>query len=167
MALRFVNVYMDHKMRRKLVELARIKGAKISYQALSDEFHLHLNMKTKKDRLVIARILEEISTKVKTGIFDDIVGPLDRVMDMGHGALVIESGHSLCKLPSVGVAERRRRRRGWRRSRDRLGLFHKDGIVDNSSCSHGEGTRRLDDATKTTDAGGSFRRQVLQDDILD
>lgn len=54
---------MDHKMRRKLVELARIKGAKISYQALSDEFHLHLNMKTKKDRLVIARILEEISTK--------------------------------------------------------------------------------------------------------
>ena len=53
---------MDYKMRRKLVDLARIKGAKISYQALSDEFQLQLNMKTKKDRLLIASMLQEISS---------------------------------------------------------------------------------------------------------
>ncbi len=53
---------MDHKLRRKLVDLARIKGAKISFQALSDEFHLGLDMKTKKDRLMMSRLLAEIST---------------------------------------------------------------------------------------------------------
>lgn len=52
---------MDHKMRRKLVSLARIKGAKISYQALSDEFQLRLDMKTKRDRVLIGTMLEEIS----------------------------------------------------------------------------------------------------------
>ena len=48
-------------MRRKLVDLARIKGAKISYQALSDEFQLQLNMKTKRDRILISELLEEIT----------------------------------------------------------------------------------------------------------
>ncbi|MEZ4774522.1 MAG: hypothetical protein R3D00_15160 [Bacteroidia bacterium] len=52
---------MDHKLRRKLIDLARINGAKISYQALSDEFQLQLDMKTKGDRMLFSRILEEIS----------------------------------------------------------------------------------------------------------
>jgi hypothetical protein len=53
--------YMDHTIRRKLVDLARINGAKISYQALSDEFQLYLDMKKKKDRAFISRVLAEIS----------------------------------------------------------------------------------------------------------
>lgn len=52
---------MDHSIRRKLVELARIKGAKVSYQALSDEFQMHLDMKKKKDRVFLSNVLEEIS----------------------------------------------------------------------------------------------------------
>ncbi|MEZ4826606.1 MAG: hypothetical protein R3C61_09985 [Bacteroidia bacterium] len=52
---------MDHKLRRKLIDLARINGAKISYQALSDEFQMQLDMKAKGDRLVFSHILEEIS----------------------------------------------------------------------------------------------------------
>lgn len=52
---------MDYKIRRKLVNLARIKGAKISYQALSDEFQLRLDMKTKRDRVLLGTMLEEIS----------------------------------------------------------------------------------------------------------
>ena len=52
---------MDHKIRRKLVDLARIKEAKISYQALSDEFQLRLDMKAKRDRVLLGGMLEEIS----------------------------------------------------------------------------------------------------------
>lgn len=52
---------MDHTIRRKLVELARIKGAKISYQALSDEFQMYLDMKKKGDRAFLSNVLEEIS----------------------------------------------------------------------------------------------------------
>ena len=53
---------MDHAIRRKLVDLARINGAKISYQALSDEFQLYLDMKKKQDRAFIGRVLSEISS---------------------------------------------------------------------------------------------------------
>ncbi|MFK7925016.1 MAG: hypothetical protein AB8H47_23870 [Bacteroidia bacterium] len=52
---------MDHAIRRKLVDLARIRGAKISYQALSDEFQLNLDMKKKKDRSFMAKVLSDIS----------------------------------------------------------------------------------------------------------
>ncbi|MEL6594137.1 MAG: hypothetical protein AAFQ68_28800, partial [Bacteroidota bacterium] len=52
---------MDHAIRRKLVDLARIRGAKISYQALSDEFQMNLDMKKKKDRTFIAKVLSDIS----------------------------------------------------------------------------------------------------------
>ena len=57
----YFSAIMDHKIRRKLVNLARIKGAKISYQALSDEFQLRLDMKTKHDRVLLGSMLEEIS----------------------------------------------------------------------------------------------------------
>ena len=57
----FAIYFMDRQIRRKLVDLARIRGGRISYQALSDEFQLHLDMKTKGDRQTISRLLAEIS----------------------------------------------------------------------------------------------------------
>lgn len=55
---------MDKDVRKYLIEhVARIKGATIGYQVLSDQCQLGLNMRASEyDRAEIGRILGEIST---------------------------------------------------------------------------------------------------------
>ena len=90
---------MDRKIRRKLIELARIKGAKISYQALSDEFQLFLDMKKKSDRVSISSILAEI-TEHEHEQKRPLLGSL--VLLKGRSGKQMDDFYKLCERLGMG-----------------------------------------------------------------